>query len=199
MYQQFSSFQIGKMLNVSRQAVNQWIDKGYIISYRTPGGHRRVRRDDLMHFLRTRNIPVPPMLQEDADTQPPTMLVVDDDRDYLALLKHSLQEQFANAEITTFSNGYDALVALGATPPDLLILDLMMPAIGGEEVVKRLRENPVTRNMQILIVTGKDLDTAREMLKPHGVTEVVSKDATLDEIAERINVLLKGAAVQGKK
>jgi excisionase family DNA binding protein len=189
--EQFSSFQIGKMLNVSRQAVNQWIDKGYILSYRTPGGHRRVRRADLMGFLRERNIPVPDILQKTLNNQvneaQPRIMMIDDDEDFLVLMQQAILEQLPRAQVSLFSNAYDALVALGANPPDLLVLDLKMPNIDGLEVCRRLKSNQRTRALPILIVSAHESMQYRQTLNELGVTEVYPKSMSVLEIANRIS------------
>ncbi|MEN6626124.1 MAG: response regulator [Candidatus Sumerlaeia bacterium] len=194
-YVQFSSFQIGKMLNVSRQAVNQWIDKGYIKSYRTPGGHRRVKREDLLNFLKTRNIPVPEILAKETSSETaafaPKIMLLDDDNDFLMLLQHAVLDKLPTAQITALNDGYDALVAIGADQPDLLVLDMRMPNIDGAEVCRRLKENPITSDLPIMIVTGHDTPQQHEELAHLNVDEILSKAMPLPDIATHIADFVK--------
>ncbi len=190
-YVQFSSFQIGKMLDVSRQAVNQWIDKGYIKSYRTPGGHRRVKREDLLAFLKAREIPVPEILRAEAEGTPelgpsPRIMLVDDDNEFLALLQNAIIDKLPHAQVTRHNDGYDALMAIGANPPDLLMLDLRMPNINGLEVCRRLKENPLTQNLPIMVVTGYESAEWREDLKGLKVDVVLSKSMPLLDLASAV-------------
>lgn len=193
--EQFSSFQIGKMLNVSRQAVNQWIDKGYIQSYRTPGGHRRVRRADLIGFLKERKIPIPDVLQKSIDDRAnevqPRIMMIDDDEDFLVLMQQAILEQLPRAQVSLFSNGYDALVAIGANPPDLLVLDMKMPKIDGLEVCQRLKSNQRTKALPILVVTAHDSDDQLSVINELGVNQIVSKSKPILEIANRISDLVR--------
>ncbi len=194
-YVQFSSFQIGKMLNVSRQAVNQWIDKGYIKSYRTPGGHRRVKRDDLLNFLKTRNIPIPDMLANETEQAPavfaPRIMLLDDDNDFLTLLQHAIMEKLPTAQITGLNDGYDALVSIGASQPDLLVLDMRMPNIDGTEVCRRLKENPITNDLPIIVVTGHDTPDQHQTLTRLSVDDILSKATPLPDLADRIAEFVK--------
>lgn len=189
--EQFSSFQIGKMLNVSRQAVNQWIDKGYIQSYRTPGGHRRVRRADLIGFLKERSIPIPEMLQKTLTDRvnevQPRIMMIDDDEDFLVLMQQAILEQLPRAQVSLFSNGYDALVALGAHAPDLLILDLKMPNIDGLEVCRRLKSNQRTRNLPILILSAHEPEEYRQAFIELGVDQILCKSMSILDIASQIS------------
>jgi CheY-like chemotaxis protein len=56
----------------------------------------------------------------------------------------------------TFDNGYDALMAIGARKPDLLVLDLKMPGLNGTEIVRRLKENELTRIVPIIVISVYD-------------------------------------------
>lgn len=193
--EQFSSFQIGKMLNVSRQAVNQWIDKGYIPSYRTPGGHRRVRRADLLGFLKERNIPIPDVLQkslaDQANEVQPRIMVIDDDEDFLVLMHQAVLDQFPKAQVSLFSSGYDALVSIGAHIPDLLVLDLRMPNIDGTEICRRLRANQRTRNLPMMIVSAHDTSEVREALNGLEVDQISSKSQPIHEIVNQLSDLVR--------
>lgn len=193
--EQFSSFQIGKMLDVSRQAVNQWIDKGYIQSYRTPGGHRRVRRADLIGFLKERKIPIPEVLQKSIDDRAnevqPRIMMIDDDEDFLVLMQQAILEQLPRAQVSLYSNGYDALVAIGANPPDLLVLDMKMPKIDGPEVCQRLKSNQRTKSLPIMMVTAHEAEADVAQLSELGVSQVINKATPILEIASRISDMVR--------
>jgi excisionase family DNA binding protein len=186
--EQFSSFQIGKLLHVSRQAINQWIDRGYMTSFRTPGGHRRVRRSDLIDFLMHRRIPLPPELEGGPTPAPerPTIMIVDDEEDYLLVLAEAIAQCLPNARVRCQRNGLDALLAIGVERPDLLILDLCMPKIDGFEVCRRLKLNAHTRGLPIMIVTGYKTDELREPMRNLDVECIYSKAQPIQEISRRV-------------
>jgi excisionase family DNA binding protein len=190
---QYSSFQIAKMLNVSRQAVNQWIDKGYIDSYRTPGGHRRVARRDLIAFLHSRNIPIPYELENSNSSQQSKsrepafeIVMIDDDEDFLILVQQALDELIPNVRFRKYTNGLDGLIAIGAERPNLVLLDMRMPNLNGAEVVKRLKTNALTDSLPIIVITAyeevPDVQVARKLK----VEQVISKSRPLMEIARQI-------------
>ncbi|MCL5270975.1 MAG: excisionase family DNA-binding protein [bacterium] len=186
--EQFSSFQIGKMLNVSRQAVNQWIDKGFIASYRTPGGHRRVSRADLLSFLHMRSIPVPEPLRafDEGDPAAPTLMIVDDDVDFILLLKNALCTILPQARVLAFNHGYHALMAIGAGCPDLLLLD---PRLLGSELAAFcdcLKNNPLTRQLPIVLVFEEETPVPDKPRRRPAVDDAIPKAAPVMEIAERI-------------
>ena len=192
--EQLSSYQIGKMLHVSRQAVNQWIDKGYIPSYRTPGGHRRVRREDLILFLKERKIPIPEILQQTIMAEQGVtdfqVMLVDNDEDFLRLFRHAIEEKLPAAEIVAFNNGYDALVAIGRRKPNLLVLDVKMPKIDGTELCRRLNANPLTQNLPIMVLTAHSSPHAREGLKSLQIVQIHTKSEPIARIADRISTFM---------
>ncbi len=86
-------------------------------------------------------------------TTRPVILVVDDTPDNLALMAELLQDRYA---VKVANNGERALrVAAGTPPPDLILLDIMMPDMDGLEVARRLRADPATRDIPFIFLTAR--------------------------------------------
>src|SRR5262245_35885100 len=86
----FTTFEISRFCNVFVTTVANWIDEGKLPAYRTPGGHRRVMRRDLLEFMAKYNIPIPDDLSGDHETK---VLVVDDDPDMIQIVTDALLRQ----------------------------------------------------------------------------------------------------------
>ena len=187
---QYSSFQIAKLLHVSRQAVNQWIDKGYMTSYRTPGGHRRVMYGELVRFLESRDIPLPKELTPEPKsvraTDAPLIYLLDDDPDYLTLLGQAIGDALPKAQIEKFANGVEMLMAVGRRPPSLLVLDLMMPEMDGVEVCRRLKASEVGGEVPIVVLTAFPESESTEPLQELDVVDVLPKGEPLEDLVRRI-------------
>lgn len=189
--QQYSSFQIGKMLNVSRQAVNQWIDKGYIQSYRTPGGHRRVNQQDLIDFLRERNIPLPDSLRQNSNGPKPhaqhhVMVMVHYDEDYLTLTRNAIISRRSNIQVSTFNNAIDLLMAIGVNMPDLLVMNLDMPFNYGLELIRRLRNNRLSENMPIMVLVREENPLVLNQLRELAIRSIQPRDQAFNMLADQI-------------
>lgn len=92
------------------------------------------------------------------------VVVVDDNQDDQEFLTAVLQS--AGMNIRVASNGEEGWQLIEKTPPDLVVLDLMMPGADGFDVLKRLRQNPVTADIPVFIYTAKELNaTERDRLK----------------------------------
>src|SRR5213075_1666820 len=78
----YTTHDLSRLLHVNPRSVINWIEQDLLQSFRTPGGHRRVRHDDLLAFLRKHQIPTPaPLLDGKFD-----VLIVDDDPDIVDLV-----------------------------------------------------------------------------------------------------------------
>ena len=85
-------------------------------------------------------------------TAKPTVLVVDDTADNLAVISGLLKDLY---KVKVASNGEKALqIVDGGSPPDLILLDVMMPELSGYEVCKQLKGDPATRDIPILFLTA---------------------------------------------
>ncbi len=80
------------------------------------------------------------------------ILIVDDDRDFAEILKTKLER--AGLAVETASNGAEGLEKVKKSPPDLLILDVMMPEKNGFEVCKELKSNPQFEELPIIMLTA---------------------------------------------
>jgi CheY-like chemotaxis protein len=103
-----------------------------------------------------------------ADTQPPEearaggasfhALVIDDAEDARYIYQHYFE--FCGLRVTTASDGAAALVAVARERPDVIVLDLAMPKITGWEVLERLRAEPGTRAIPVVVVSGQQERTS---------------------------------------
>ncbi|MBV9469278.1 MAG: response regulator [Abitibacteriaceae bacterium] len=88
---------------------------------------------------------------------PKKILAADDDKTILRLVKMHLEKQ--GHIVTTANNGKEALQRLPTDRPDLLVLDVEMPEMTGLELLAKLRENPATANLPVIMLTGRNADT----------------------------------------
>ena len=142
----YTTHEVSRLLHVNPRSVINWIEQSLLQSYRTPGGHRRIRHDDLMAFLRKHQIPTPASLVADKFS----ILIVDDDQEIIDLLKAYLERQ-APYEITTAADGITALIEVGRVKPDVLILDIMIPGVDGVEVCRRIKADSSNKTAIIAI------------------------------------------------
>jgi two-component system OmpR family response regulator len=121
------------------------------------------------------------------------LLVVDDEPNILELLATSLR--FAGFEVTTASNGREALAASRSYRPDLVVLDVMMPDMDGFAVVRRMRGEGSTA--PVLFLTARDATEDKVTGLTVGGDDYVTKPFSLEEIVARIRAVLRRTSATG--
>jgi two-component system, sensor histidine kinase and response regulator len=115
------------------------------------------------------------------------ILVVDDTPDNLFLVQAILEEEGYQIEIV--NNGREALEKIEQNPPDLLLLDVMMPGMDGFEVTRRIRQNEKLPFMPILLITAYDQPSVAQGLDT-GADDFIRKPVDVDELMARVRSLL---------
>ena len=119
----------------------------------------------------------------------PRIMVVDDDPDTVSILARHLQrEGFAAIEAIS---GAECLRIAQERTVDVILLDLMMPDMDGFQVVKALRDNPVTAEIPIIMITARDdLDARAEGMRL-GVSDFLAKPVFRRQLASRVRAQLE--------
>jgi two-component system cell cycle response regulator len=118
-----------------------------------------------------------------------TVLIVDDNPQNVELLQAFLES--LNVKITTATDGVDALEKVAANNPDLILLDVMMPRMSGFQVCKKLKSDPKTKDIQILMVTALNELGDIEQASECGTDDFVSKPVNKFELVTRVKSLLR--------
>jgi two-component system phosphate regulon response regulator PhoB len=120
---------------------------------------------------------------------PPLVLIVDDERDLVRLLEFNLQE--AGFETVAAYTGEEALQKVRQRVPDLVVLDLMLPDISGNEVCRQLRAFPRTRHVPVLMLTARTDEVDRVVGFEVGADDFVTKPFSVRELVLRIRAILR--------
>ena len=118
------------------------------------------------------------------------VLIVEDEQDIAGLIKHTL-ERGGDTRADVVSSGDAALKAVLDQPPDLIILDLNLPVIGGLEVCRILRARPGTSRVPIIMLTAKTSESDRVNGLDVGADDYVTKPFSLRELAARVRAVLR--------
>jgi DNA-binding response OmpR family regulator len=122
------------------------------------------------------------------------VLVIEDDGDISALIAHYLEKDGYAAE--TIADGGRALSAARETPPDLIILDLMLPGMNGLEICKALRADNRTAALPIIMLTARGEESERVLGLDVGADDYVVKPFSPQELMARVRALLRRTTVQ---
>ena len=119
----------------------------------------------------------------------PRILIVEDETAVVTLLRYNLEHE--GFEVDAVSDGEEALVAVDENPPDLVLLDWMLPQLSGIEVCRQLRRRGNTKQLPIIMLTarGEEADTVRGL--DAGADDYVPKPFSPAELTARVHALLR--------
>tara|TARA_Y100001936_G_scaffold174130_1_gene170600 strand:+ start:272 stop:1006 length:735 start_codon:yes stop_codon:yes gene_type:complete len=134
------------------------------------------------------------MKQSNIETTP-RVLVVEDEPDIAALIAYQLTREGFRVE--TIGNGAEALVAIDKEAPDLVVLDRMLPGLSGDEVIQRLRDDPETLSIPVLMLTAKREQEDRIEGLELGADDYLTKPFSPRELVLRVQAVLRRAQDTG--
>ena len=182
----YTTHDIAKFCDVYPSSVIHWINSGKLQSYSTPGGHHRVTKEDLIAFLREFRIPLPEELS--ALTR---VMVVDDDVELARIIERAFLRHKSVFKTQVCHNGIDALIQIGQQPPDLVVLDIVLPKMDGMQVCRALKSKAETRNIKIIAVTGKKLHFDEKTLAEAKIDAFFRKPLDMLQLVEKSAELLR--------
>ncbi|HEU4338929.1 MAG TPA: response regulator [Planctomycetota bacterium] len=124
---------------------------------------------------------------------PATVLVIDDEKDVVELIRYNLEK--GGFDVVAARDGPSGLKAATASPPDAILLDIMMPGLDGLGVCRRLREEPRTARIPIILLTAKAAESDRIVGLELGADDYVVKPFSPRELVARIRALLRRTAL----
>lgn len=116
-----------------------------------------------------------------------TVLIVDDELAIVKLLSYNLTQ--ANFNVLTANDGQQALVLVDNEPIDIVLLDLMLPKISGEEVLKQIRQRG--NNVPVIVITAKTAEFDRVFGLEMGADDYITKPFSPREVVARIKAVLR--------
>ena len=119
----------------------------------------------------------------DARAARPRILIADDEPDLLALMRETLERQ--GFDVATASDGKEALAAIRQAPPDIAVLDLIMPGCDGFELIKRMQD--LHYSMSVIIITGQATCDARDRAMRDGAVGYLQKPFSAESLLELVD------------
>lgn len=123
------------------------------------------------------------------------VLIVDDEPNIVTALEFLLERR--GYEVLVATNGEEALEIAGRCRPDVMLLDVMMPARSGYEVCQRVRERPDLRHVKVVMLSAKGREAEVSKGLSLGADLYITKPFSTSELVERIDELLGAAGKPG--
>jgi excisionase family DNA binding protein len=174
--------QAATYLGVAQSTVRKWSDGGRLPAFYTPGGHRRFRRGDLDSFLAGSRT-------SGSSGGRPLVLIVDDDPRLREFVRVNLEmDGYAVREAGSAEEG---LSALEGEPPDLVLLDVMMPQVDGFEMLRKMQEEHGLGSVPVVMFSGKVDEETASRASREGAQAFIGKPFDPQQLIESTKQLLR--------
>ncbi|MGC4119188.1 MAG: response regulator [Myxococcales bacterium] len=173
------------MTGTDPTTVHKWIDKGLLRGYRTPGGHRRVRGEDLRAFLTAHRMPVP---RELGGADSLRVMLVDYEADALKSLAKAIKRLKPSWDVVTSESGVDALLTLPQAQPDVLVYDLAVPDADGLAVCQQLHGHQETASVKVLAVAARPSSELEKRATAAGASACLKKPVAPGDLVSAIEL-----------
>jgi excisionase family DNA binding protein len=169
--------QAATYLGVAQSTIRKWSDAGKLRAFYTPGGHRRFRRSDLDAFVGSSNA-----------ASGRVVLIVDDDERLREYIRVNLEME--GFEVREAGSAEEGLAVLDEEPPDLILLDVMMPRVDGWEMLARVRERHGRDSIPVVMFSGKT-DEAATSAEERGAQAFIGKPFDPQQLIASTKQLLR--------
>jgi excisionase family DNA binding protein len=193
----FTTFEAAKLCHVSPLSIINWVNAGRIPAFRTPGGHRRIRREDLARFMRENGIPLPEELRD--GTGRSRVLVVDDESAIRDIFAESLSQRSAAYEVMTAADGFEAGRLVATFRPDVVLLDLRMPGLDGFQVCRTIKGDSETASTIVIAMTGYHTNETEARILECGAVRCLAKPIEPSAVATLIDTVLEQSATAKRR
>jgi excisionase family DNA binding protein len=153
----YTTIEVAKRLGVSLQTVQRWVDAGHLKAWKTLGGHRRIEAASAELLFKEQEDRIGATESTRADrveTPGLSVVVVDDNPIDLALLVVLVRKALPEATVEAAGNGFQGLVAIGKSSPQIIITDIQMPNMNGIEMIRTLLEDAAARPRTLIAVSA---------------------------------------------
>ncbi|WP_163846244.1 response regulator transcription factor [Pseudooceanicola aestuarii] len=117
-----------------------------------------------------------------------TVLLIEDEQNIIEAISFILSRD--GWRVATHSNGVDAVAAVQARQPDLVILDVMLPGRSGYDILKELRASAMARDLPVLMLTARGQSRDRDLAVAAGASRFMTKPFSNAEVLEAVNDLI---------
>jgi excisionase family DNA binding protein len=170
-----------ELLSVSPTTIRLWARNGRLTSVKTPGGHRRFNRDEVLSLLSPSSSGVSNMVN---------ILVVEDDKTFGDLLVQIIESYFPYINVSVAYNGFEAGDLLHSLKPDIVILDLVMTGNDGFSICHRIKQTPSTKHIYVIAMTGALTEESVKRIILLGAEECFGKPIDYDLFNETLTKMI---------
>jgi excisionase family DNA binding protein len=174
----FTTFEVARVCNANITSIKNWIEKGNLRAFRTPGGHYRIEKSVLVDFLDRYGMPNP-FIERDQRT----VVVLCQDPGTVELVRRAIGR---NHVVHGTDDAIEAALLIGDARPDCLVMDMQLPNIDHLKMVQRIREHDHFSRTWIVGWRGLADEQLEEAAANAGVNNYVLESDGIDALTSRV-------------
>ena len=183
----YTTVDVAKLCKVSLRTVIRWVDEGKLPSFRTPGGHRRVRENDLTEFMKHYKIP----FSIEEKTQGKKILIVDEKKKLEGMLRQILRRSSDVYDIAQARDLYECALRIGMLLPDLVIVAVNQKLQEIQKLFKALDCVSETSGTKILLIGSSVAGAKKQEFPAKDNQTVVCEPLTIENLRPHLLKLLE--------
>lgn len=153
---ELTTIEVARLLGMAVRSVQLMVDRGELRAWKTPGGHRRIARESVEHWIQRRRAAVAGVVASPPPRSKPCVLLIEDSGHYQMLVRMLFEQQFPDLELHIADDGIGGLAMAGRLQPEILLVDLILPGIDGATLISSLRSHSAFRRSRLIVVTSLD-------------------------------------------
>ena len=162
----FTAPQVAKICSTDLKTIHNWVNRGEIKSFRTPGRHLRFRRQDILDFLGRFGYPIP----EGFSPSRKKLVICDDSETTRKSLKRTFSREF---DVDVFADHVDALLAVGRERPDMLLIN----GGSGDQVAHMVERLTASKDVSQIVIYGNNVSKNKFKGKLDAIELIPTTDA----------------------
>lgn len=189
----FSAMEAAKICGVVNQTAINWIRKGSLKAFTTPGGQYRVYPEDLIDFMKRNKMNVPAGLIEKTKHKPKlkemskTVLVVDDDKAFNDIICSYLKGKDESLDLHQAYDGFEAGSKMASLKPRVVVLDLDLPGVDGVKICRNINGSPDSFGRpSVIVVTALEDEYVEQSCMELGVFRYYHKPLNLPLLSKTL-------------
>lgn len=159
-----STREAAEMLDVNYRTIQNWVEKGLLKAWKTPGGHRRIAKSSVDNTIKRRK----QSMEKKIPLKQQSVLVVEDEEALREIYQVHFDFWGFDVHLRLAKNGMEGLFLIGRKKPDLIITDLVMPDMDGFSMLKTLAKEEQYANIHLVVMTRL---TEEEIAQEGGIPE----------------------------
>jgi len=191
----FTTTEVARLCHISKQKVVNLFDQGEIEGFRIPGQKgskswaRRIPLKSLLDFMKRHSIPMDE-INKLMEAEQKRLLIVEDDPQSQELYQALFTDYGEKLSIKVATTGSEAAFMLGSFKPDLVILDIMLPDIDGDQIFSSLQESHSVDDVKVVVITALNDANKKDAMIKRGACAYITKPVDTRSLRDKILELL---------